>query len=160
MRKEIKALFVGLTIYAILALIQTRIDFYFNSELYTKGLIFSEMWYIPYSQLYFFLSLFYVFVAFLFAFIVDRNLSVKLLTVLFFFSYSSGCDFIYFGIWEKGVFPSNNWLWMWQYNIFGIWLTIHQIIFTISLTLLGLFCAFIIGKIIKKVNQVWLKCET
>src|SRR3972149_1582166 len=113
MRKNLKALLIGITVYAILVLIQTRIDFFFNSDLYEHGLIFSEKWYIPYTQLYFFLTVFYVLIASLFA------KSYKLFIVLFFFAYSSGCDFIFFGIWNNGAFPLNNWSWMQNFKVFG-----------------------------------------
>lgn len=146
MQTKTKSIIIGLIVYGVLALIQTRIDFYFNSDLYAKGLIFSETWYKPYSTLYFFLTVFNVLIASLFA------KSYKLFIVLFFFAYSSGCDLIYFGIWNKGIFPLTNWVWMPNYSVFGFWNTETQIIYTMSLTLLGVLCAFIIGKLIKKLR--------
>jgi hypothetical protein len=51
------------------------------------------------------------------------------------FVLSAGQDLIFFGLWNRGVFPLGDWTWMPFYTVFGAWTTMAQFLFTASLTL-------------------------
>jgi hypothetical protein len=133
-----KRIIIAILAYILLLLIQTRIDYYFNHDLYAKGLVFSEVWYQPYSNLYLFLTLFYVLIASLIA------KSYKFLAIALTFALTSGQDLIYFGVWNKGVYPNGQWTWMYWFHVFGFWNTYSQITFTtISVLIVVIICHLI-----------------
>jgi hypothetical protein len=47
------------------------------------------------------------------------------------FLLTSTQDLVYFGLWH-GSFPAHQWVWMFQYTIFGFWNTASQILLSIS----------------------------
>jgi len=137
--KDHKRTIVSMLFFVLGSLFLTRLDYYFNHDLYQQGLIFSDTWYIPYSCLYFFLCMFYVLITTL------LSHSWKLGIILSFFVGSAGLDLIYFGVWQQS-FPTTDWTWMGTYRLFGTWTTTHQIIWTTALTIIGIGVVYLIKR--------------
>lgn len=131
-----KRTLLAILLFAVSVLVLSRLDFLVHSTLYDYGLIFSYSWANEYWILY---ALAYQLVIIPLS-LWTRNLYLFLVTEGFVLSATQ--DLIFFGLWE-GWFPSGDWTWMPQYNLFGGWTTANQ--FDLCLLVNGLvwgFCAF------------------
>ena len=110
--------------FGFAVLLFTRMDYLVNNTLYKHGLKFSDEWYSEYSLLY--ALLFQLTIALIYLW----TRSWKLCLVLEAFVLSSCQDFVYFGLWEGGKFPSGDWDWMPLFKTFGHWTTKDQLAFS------------------------------
>jgi hypothetical protein len=129
--------FGGLMIFGIAVLLLTRIDYLVNVILYKFGLQFSYGWYKEYSILY---ALSYQLVLLL-IFLWTKN--IQLLVILEAFILSAGQDLIYFGVWNLGRFPNDQWTWTLFYQIFGFWDTPSQFLLTLNSVAMTYFVVLI-----------------
>jgi hypothetical protein len=115
-----KRLIATAGLFACGILLLTKLDHIINSTLYGYGLKFSTDWYWQYSVVYFVLLQGVVVLLYVFA----RRREILLLCEAFVLSGTQ--DFIYFGVWNGGVFPEGQWNWTPYYWMFGSWTTASQ----------------------------------
>jgi hypothetical protein len=140
MLKKTERLLIAVVIFVASVLIFTCLDYLVNSDLYSFGLQFSNGWYSTYSFLY--MALYQIVLVCLLLY----SRSAKLFVVLEAFVLSAGPDLVYFGLWNHGVFPSGNWTWMQNYQLFGVWTTEMQFVFSGFALLLGGLVAYFLPR--------------
>ena len=138
---------VAIVAFSFVVLLLTRLDFLINNILYDFGLIFSEGWYQEYSVLYFLSYQLVVFILLAYT----RNL--KLFVFFEVFVLTCTQDLVYFGLWG-GSFPTQEWVWMIQYSIFGFWNTTSQVLLSFS----SLSSILILSRVAR--IQVWLRASS
>ena len=123
----------------------TGIDFAVNNTLYSYGLTFSFVWYLPYLVG---LSATVISICILVmwqSYEDTRNVSVALKrgSILLLADIGGLIDCLYFMVYNRGIVPFGEWTWMWQYWLFGTWNWTLQIIWSFSfmLLILGLWKA-------------------
>ena len=116
----------------------TGLDFVVNSILYSYGLNFSSVWYIPYlvgiSATIFSICVLVVWQSY-----EDTgNVSVALRrgSILLLAHIGGLIDCLYFLVYNGGRVPLGEWTWMWQYWLFGTWNWTLQVIWSFSFFLL------------------------
>ena len=110
-----KKTWAAISIFFAFVLVFTFNDKVVHNDLYSYGLQFSDNWAIPYWVNYFFMYE----VAILATTAICWNKWFFVFTELFVIFTTQ--DIVYF-LWA-GYFPTGEWTWMWQYNIFGTWTT-------------------------------------
>lgn len=129
--------YIAILAFIGFVVIFTGMDYLVNATLYHFGLIFSNAWWQPYEMFY---TLMFQ-VAILCLVLFSR--SWRLLVVFEAFVLTAGEDLVYFGLWNRGVFPAGNWTWSGLYAIFGSWTTPWQAALTV--TALALAIVFTTG---------------
>jgi hypothetical protein len=97
-----------------------------HHDLYEQGLQYSEDWAVRDNLIKIALYQFVIFTTFLY----HRSWSVWILTEVFWFTCSQ--DLVFYFVWNKGVFPAGNWVWLPFFRIFGHWTTLDQSILSMA----------------------------
>ena len=113
-----------------------------NMTLYFHGLQFSYDWYTEYSLLYMVQYQLLI----LFLTLWTKNFRLTLFWEVFVLSSSQ--DLVFFGLWNIGRFPVENWHWTFYYRILGFWTTETQF----ALTGLSIIATIICIRISQKIN--------
>jgi hypothetical protein len=101
----------------------TGLDFVVNSILYSYGLGFSYVWYVPY-QVGLSVTIFSVCVLVAWQSYEDTasmDVAFKRGLTLFLAHLGGLIDWIFFLIYNGGRVYSGEWTWMWQYSLLGTW---------------------------------------
>lgn len=111
-----------MAVFVLATFLFTRLDYLVNNELlYDNNLKFSDQLYSTYTMLYLLLYQLMIAVVYL------QTRSLKLLGIMEAFVLTNSPDIIYFGVWNRGIFPSGDWTWLSEYKQFGHWTTLNQI---------------------------------
>jgi hypothetical protein len=127
MLKRQQRLLLSTILFIAVVLIFTRIDYLIHSELYESGLVYNDSWFWTSQILYFAMYQAAIIMLYLY------SRSKRLLIIFEAFVLTGGQDFVFFGIWNAGVFPDPSLIWTWTvaYHLFGfpwntwfnLWLT-------------------------------------
>jgi hypothetical protein len=139
----------GLGWYVFWLFSLTGLDYLIHSTLYGFGLQFDWSWFVTSQILYY-----AVWQGALFGFLAISH-SWRAFTVAEAFFFSGGQDLVFFGVWNRMVFPNGEWAWMsWtiQYHLFGTWNTALQV--NLSILFVALASTFVIGMKLLELKQV------
>jgi hypothetical protein len=131
---------IGLIAFFCLVLIYTRMDYLINHDLYSYGLTFSDNWFLTNQVTYILLYQSAILILYMY------HRSVRLTILFEAFVVTSTQDLVYFGLWNNGVFPTNEWTWTIYYFLIGVWNTTTQFL-TSSVVILSTITITLIGKL-------------
>jgi len=101
----------------------TGLDYIVNSTLYSYGLNFNTVWYIPYL-IGISATIFSICVLVSWQSYEDTgnsSVALKRGSILLLAHIGGLIDCLFFLIYNRGIIPSGEWTWMWQYWLFGTW---------------------------------------
>jgi hypothetical protein len=130
-----------LLLFVVSVFVLTRIDYFVNSDMYQYGLIYSNVWFIPYQILYF--LLYQMVITFLYLSCRDN----RFLIVTEAFVLSGTQDILYFVTWGGGMpSPSVQWWWTLGYVVFGFWNTVTQVVFSLVANVVVVVSLFLLHR--------------
>ncbi len=124
---------LGVVLFIIAVVLLEGNGYLIHHDLYEHGLSYSQEWAGKDNLIKIALYQFVIFTLFF----IHKSWRVWVLTEVFWFTSSQ--DIIFYLIWNKGVFPAGDWVWLPFSSIFGHWTTISQFILsTTSMVSVGL----------------------
>jgi hypothetical protein len=117
---------LGIVLFSIAVVLLEGNGYIIHHDLYGHGLQYSEVWAGKDNLIKIALYQFVIFTILL----VHKSWSVWVLTEVFWATCSQ--DLVFYLVWNKGVFPAGNWVWLPFFNIFGNWTAIHQSILSMT----------------------------
>jgi hypothetical protein len=121
-----KNVLLGVVLFFIAVVLLEGNGYLIHHDLYEYGLRYNEAWAGKDNLIKIALYQFVIFTLLL----VHKSWRVWVLTEVFWYTCSQ--DLFFYLIWNKGVFPAGDWVWIPFYSVFGRWTTIDQSILSIS----------------------------
>ena len=117
---------LGVVLFFIAVVLLEGNGYLIHHDLYEHGLRYSEVWAGKDNLIKMALYQFVIFTLLL----VHESWRVWVLTEVFWYTCSQ--DLLFYLVWNKGVFPAGDWVWIPFYSVFGRWTTIDQFILSIA----------------------------
>lgn len=117
---------LGVVLFFIAVVLLEGNGYLIHHDLYEYGLRYNEVWAGRDNLIKMALYQFVIFTLLL----VHKSWRVWILTEVFWYTCSQ--DLFFYLIWNKGVFPVGDWVWIPFYSVFGRWTTMDQSILSIA----------------------------
>jgi hypothetical protein len=117
---------LGIVLFFVAVVLLEGNGYIIHHDLYEHGLIYNESWAGKDNLIKMALYQFVIFTLL----IIHKNWRLWILTEVFWSTCSQ--DLLFYLVWNKGVFPAGDWVWLPFYSIFGHWTTIDQSILSLS----------------------------